>query len=423
MHGIIFTELRKYVDEKLGGDAWSELLNSAGLSGRMYLPIQEYPDSEAVALVTTASRITGLDAGTILERFGEFIAPSLLGMYRTLVKPEWKTLDLVENTEGTIHTVVRARNPGAKPPELKAVRLSPTELKLTYGSQRKLCHVAKGIVKGMAAHFGEQVSLVETQCMHKGANTCEMVIAVAAASVGVGAGNGVRQEPSARPVAMAVSRESVMKATSSADTGASARPKAKLKSSTAPQGKAVPTPMTASKPPANAAPRTKGKRTMKNAPKSKKAAPKAAKKAAPKRAAAKKSVRKAAPKKAAPKLRVIAKSKVAAEKKTVRKAAPKKSTAKKAAPKKSTAKKVVRKAAPKKSTAKKVVRKAAPKKAVARKAAPKKTVRKAAPKKSVAKKAAPKKAVARKPAKRRTAPKAAARPKLKVVPGNLRKAS
>lgn len=197
MHGIIFTELRKYVDEKLGGDAWSNLLSAAGLSGRMYLPIQEYPDAEAVTLVTTAARITGLDPALILESFGEFIAPSLLGMYRTLVKEEWKTLDVVEFTEDTIHKVVRQRNPGAKPPELKAVRLSPTQLKLTYGSQRKLCFVAKGIMKGLANHFGEEVTVEETQCMHSGAELCEMVVSVAA-EVGIPKDelNGVpRQDP------------------------------------------------------------------------------------------------------------------------------------------------------------------------------------------------------------------------------------
>lgn len=182
MHGIIFTELRKYVDEKLGGSAWNDLLGAAGLKGRMYLPIQEYPDAEAVTLVTTAASITGLDAGVILEDFGGFIAPSLLGMYRTLVQPDWRTLDVLEFTEGTIHKVVRSANPGAKPPELKAVRISPTELHLTYGSQRKLCFVAKGIIRGLAAHFEEEIELEESQCMHAGAETCEFVV-----QVGVGA--------------------------------------------------------------------------------------------------------------------------------------------------------------------------------------------------------------------------------------------
>jgi hypothetical protein len=33
MHGVIFAELRKYVDTKLGRDVWDDLLKEAGLGG------------------------------------------------------------------------------------------------------------------------------------------------------------------------------------------------------------------------------------------------------------------------------------------------------------------------------------------------------------------------------------------------------
>jgi hypothetical protein len=155
MHGFIFSELRKYADTRIGSGAWNRLLESAGLGSKLYLPIQEYPDADAVALVVAAARETGASQEEVLEDFGRFLAPSLLGLYRTLVNPEWKTLDLLEHTEHTIHSVVRARNPGAKPANLQAVRLSPDVVDLTYSSQRRLCPVAKGIIQGMAAHYGE----------------------------------------------------------------------------------------------------------------------------------------------------------------------------------------------------------------------------------------------------------------------------
>ena len=183
MHGFIFSELRKYTETKLGSGAWNRLLASAGLGNKLYLPIQEYPDSDAVALVTAASKETGIQAVDILEDFGRFIAPALLGMYRTLVRPEWKTLDLLENTEHTIHSVVRARNPGAKPAQLQAVRVSPEVVDLTYFSQRKLCPVAKGIIKGMAAHYGEDLTVTETACMHDGAEAGRMEVRAVAAVI------------------------------------------------------------------------------------------------------------------------------------------------------------------------------------------------------------------------------------------------
>lgn len=146
----------------------------------MYLPIQEYPDDDMIALVGAASRTLDLPAETILEEFGKFIAPSLVGLYRTLVKPEWKTLDLLENTEQTIHTVVRARNRGARPAKLQVVRTGENSVDLTYHSERRLCAVAKGIVQGVATHYGETVEITETTCMQKGAKACKMEVKVVA---------------------------------------------------------------------------------------------------------------------------------------------------------------------------------------------------------------------------------------------------
>jgi hypothetical protein len=34
-------------------------------------------------------------------------------MFGHLLLPEWKTIDVIDNTEGTVHTVVRVKNPGA----------------------------------------------------------------------------------------------------------------------------------------------------------------------------------------------------------------------------------------------------------------------------------------------------------------------
>lgn len=174
MHGKIFVELKKYVDTTFGGDTWNKLLVDAGVGGKMYMPITEYPDQEVVAIVGAAVRATGKDASEILESFGEFIAPALLEMYRTLIQPEWRTLDVIEHTEDHIHQVVRLKNPGARPPQLKAERISPDEVKLTYTSQRKMCAVARGIGKGVAAHYHEDITITEPVCMLRGASRCEI---------------------------------------------------------------------------------------------------------------------------------------------------------------------------------------------------------------------------------------------------------
>ena len=156
MHGIIFAELKKYVQARHGDDTWKALLQRAGLGVSIYLPIREYPDEEVVAIVGAASEATGAPAGEILEDFGGFIAPDLLSMYRSLVKPEWRTLEFLENTEETIHRVVRIKDPSARPPELRCERVSEREVVIRYTSARRLCAVARGIVRGVAGHYGDR---------------------------------------------------------------------------------------------------------------------------------------------------------------------------------------------------------------------------------------------------------------------------
>ena len=179
MHGVIFSELRKYVEQRHGGEeTWKSLLRDAGLGRRMYLPVQAYPDAEAAALVSAASAATGIPERGVLEDFGAFIAPDLMAMYRSLVRPEWRTLDFLEKTEETIHRVVRLKDPSAKPPEIRCERTAADEAIIRYASARRMCGVAVGIVRGVAAHYGEPVQIDEPRCMHRGDPECEIRVRV-----------------------------------------------------------------------------------------------------------------------------------------------------------------------------------------------------------------------------------------------------
>jgi hypothetical protein len=176
VHGVIFAELEKFVGATAGPDAWPKLLAAAGLSGNTYLPIRAYPDQELAALVTAASAATGAPPAQLLEEFGAFIAPSLLNMYQAFINPEWRVLDIIEHTEATIHKTVRLRQPDARPPELKVARISDNEALITYTSPRRMCAVAKGIAKGIAQHYREQLVISERSCMLQGGSACQISV-------------------------------------------------------------------------------------------------------------------------------------------------------------------------------------------------------------------------------------------------------
>jgi hypothetical protein len=176
MHGIIFGELKQYVSARFGLPAWNDLLVQAGIGPKLYLAIQEYPDVEAAAIVAAASSMTGLPQAAVLQDFGEFIGPKLVTMYRAYVRPEWRTLDVIEHTEERIHKMVRLQHNGARPPYLTTTRRSDDELIIHYASERRMCALAKGIANGIARHYGESIEITDVTCMHRGAATCELLV-------------------------------------------------------------------------------------------------------------------------------------------------------------------------------------------------------------------------------------------------------
>lgn len=172
MHGIVMNQFRQYVTDRLGRDAWFPLAESAGVPPENHRLDAIYPDEQIVALVLAASRLTGQPLNQVLEDFGVFIAPALLRVYAPLVDPAWRTLDVIEHTEETIHTVVRSRMEGAAPPALLARRVSRTEVQIDYRSKRGLCSLAEGIARGMAIHFSEEVDVDQPECVHRGGERC-----------------------------------------------------------------------------------------------------------------------------------------------------------------------------------------------------------------------------------------------------------
>jgi len=172
---MIFSELRSYAEDKLGPGSWNAVLERAGLEQSLYLPIQEYPDCEASALIAAVATANRRNLALELEDFGEFIAPTLMKLHGHLLLPEWKTIDVIDHTEGTIHSVVRMKDSAADPPHLTTQRLGPDEVLLIYTSPRKMRALAVGLSKGLAKHFAETIVANHRMCTHCGAQRCEII--------------------------------------------------------------------------------------------------------------------------------------------------------------------------------------------------------------------------------------------------------
>ena len=178
MHGIIFDQLREFANARLGARGWERLTAEAKLGNRMYLAFNAYPDPEMVQLLEAACRLTGLSTQAVLEDFGQFIVPGLVKTYRVHFRPEWTLFDFVEHIE-RIHDKVRSdRN--ATPPKLFTHREGPQQVRVTYRSERKLCALGVGFIKGLSHAMKQPVTVRELQCMHRGADSCELQVSASA---------------------------------------------------------------------------------------------------------------------------------------------------------------------------------------------------------------------------------------------------
>lgn len=177
MHGLIFFYMQKFADylSMSGGDAGGLRATVVREPGR-YQPSGVYPDIEAMQILESLSAEVSRPLPAIVQEFGEFLAPSLVKVAGPWIDPSWRTLDLIQNTESLIHSMVRTAKPGAEPPVLETVRVSADELQLVYSSRRRLCVLATGLMRGMARHFGEKIEVCETSCMLNGDAFCSFTV-------------------------------------------------------------------------------------------------------------------------------------------------------------------------------------------------------------------------------------------------------
>ena len=161
MHGLIHMELANFIKQQRGERFWQKITERAGLADHLYLQVGSYPDAEIQALVSAAAQLLGKSEDELLEGFGFYLVPQLIEQYRSYIAPEWKTLELLLNTEQTIHRVVRLKDKSAAPPRLKFSQTGEGSLLLKYDSPRKMQAVARGMIKGVADWYGEKVSILE----------------------------------------------------------------------------------------------------------------------------------------------------------------------------------------------------------------------------------------------------------------------
>lgn len=170
MHGILFKQLKTYVESEWGEDAWTDAMDAADIEPKLYLPVTDYPDEEAERLVDGIVEVTGVRENDLLADLGEHMAPALLDTFKAHIKEDWDLMDLVEQADHQVYAVLHAEDGDSVSTE----REDEDSVRLEYDADLEMCALARGVLVGLADEHGVDVDVSENACMEHGADACEM---------------------------------------------------------------------------------------------------------------------------------------------------------------------------------------------------------------------------------------------------------
>jgi heme-NO-binding protein len=176
MKGIVFNVLEEVVSAVHGEDAWDDMLAEAGVDGA-YTAVGSYPDAEFRALAAAAATRLGGEEAEVIRATGRAALPIFARRYPDLVQVHGSARSLALALNDIIHPEVRKLYPGADVPWFDCDASRPDVLILGYRSQRRLCEFAEGLLLGAGDWFGEQITVDQPRCMHRGDDHCELRIA------------------------------------------------------------------------------------------------------------------------------------------------------------------------------------------------------------------------------------------------------
>ncbi len=177
MKGIIFDLFEGAFTRTHGEDAWDDLLEASGLDG-VYTSLGTYPDQQLTALVEGASTLTGMSSHEVTRWFGRELLPALASAYPGFFDPHEDLRTFLPTLNDIIHPEVRKLYPGADVPTFGYATATDGTITMLYGSPRRLCAFAEGMIEGAAVHYGQTVVIAQPRCMLRGDERCTIEVRI-----------------------------------------------------------------------------------------------------------------------------------------------------------------------------------------------------------------------------------------------------
>lgn len=174
MLGLLFAELKRFIEAEGAGAVWRESIIASGLETPTSAVSHRNDDDAFHALVHAAAVRMRTSPMALLGGFGERLGGNLVLAYRDAIDPAWSTIDLLERSQSAIRTVASHGDGDAEPPQFATHLDDGDAIVFDWYAPKRLCPLAKGAVRGIAEMMGDRVETVESFCMDGGDDHCEM---------------------------------------------------------------------------------------------------------------------------------------------------------------------------------------------------------------------------------------------------------
>ena len=133
-------------------------MQSQGLA-RLDAPYQMnevYPIAELFTILADGARMERVFYPEFQEKFGMFLVPDLLLVFRRFINPQWRTYDMLQYIGSHMHGGIEQESSQTNPPPLHVSRVGKNTLVIDYYSRRRKAGFAIGIIKGLARYFQKE---------------------------------------------------------------------------------------------------------------------------------------------------------------------------------------------------------------------------------------------------------------------------
>jgi hypothetical protein len=163
MKGIVFTELIDFIERHTSVAIAESIIDETELeSGGAFTSVGNYPHSEAVKLVVSASERLDTPVADLMRQFGKELFATLLNSHPQFIDVNTKNaFAFLAKVQNHIHVEVAKLYADADLPVIQT-SLDEDKMIVRYESHRPFAMLAMGLIEGCCAHFDDTL-VVELQ--------------------------------------------------------------------------------------------------------------------------------------------------------------------------------------------------------------------------------------------------------------------